>query len=546
MGRGSWRLAVCPPADREQPMFDLVIAGGTIVDGTGRAGYRGDVGVSGQVIEAIGSLSRAEVGRVIDASGLIVSPGFVDTHTHSEGSLLVDPQHANGIRQGVTTELLGIDGMSYAPLSADNYRTYRHWLGGLLGDPPEDLDMSSVAAFRGHYHGKVAVNTAYLVPHATVRLEALGFRDLPLRGDALDRARRLVREGLEQGAVGFTTGGRYYPGPWADTEELIELCRVVEEAGKVHMCEPRQPQVAARAFGGSGVAEAMEISRQTGVRLHFAHFRTAEETAGRIDAIMAPVDAGRTPNTDVTFDIYPYPTGSSIAVALLPDEAQEGGPAAILRRLGDATARRALADNLDTLEEPKLSAIVFSYLPASPELEGTTLRDLAARRGRTKGEVLCELLLEQSLKVGYVAEPPDDAGVWRQLDRDFMELLGRPDYMVCTDNTPAGRFPHPRGYGAFPRFLGRLRREIGTLSLEAMVHRMTERPARRFGLARRGRIERGYYADLVVFDDAIVSDTATYQDPRRYPVGIPYVVVNGAVAVDDGRCTGVLAGQAVP
>jgi N-acyl-D-amino-acid deacylase len=527
-------------------VFDLVVAGGTVVDGTGRPGRRADVGVSGEVIEAVGDLSRSEAGRVIDASGMIVSPGFIDTHTHSEGALLVDPQHAYGIRQGITTEFLGIDGMSYAPLSSQNYRTYRHWLGGLLGDPPGDLDMHSVAAFRGHYHRKVAVNTAYFVPHATVRLEALGFHDLPLRGEALETARRLVRDGLDQGAIGFTTGGRYYPGPWADTDELIELCQVVREAGKVYMCEPRQPAVAARAYGASGVAEAMEVARQSGVRLHFAHYRTAEETAGRIDAIMGPVDGGRTADSDVTFDIYPYPTGSSIAVALLPDEAQEGGPEEILRRLEDAEERRAIAATLDTREEPRLSAIVFSYLPTAPELEGTALRDLAARRGRSRGEVLCELLLEQSLKVGYVGEPPRDEAVWQQLGRDFMELLARPDYMVCSDITPAGGFPHPRCYGAFPRFLGRLRRELGTLSLAAMVHRMTDRPARRFGLTRRGRIDPGHYADIVVFDEATVNDAATYRNPRQFPVGIPFVIVNGAVSVDNERCTGVYAGQAVP
>jgi N-acyl-D-amino-acid deacylase len=527
-------------------MFDLVIAGGIVVDGTGRPGRPADVGVSGELIAAVGDLSGTEARRVIDAAGMIVSPGFIDTHTHSEGALLVDPQHAYGIRQGITTEFLGIDGMSYAPLSSQNYRIYRHWLGGLLGDPPAGLDMQSVAAFRSHYHRKVAVNTAYFVPHATVRLQALGFHDLPLRGDALERARRLVRDGLDQGAVGFTTGGRYYPGPWADTDELIELCRVVRAAGKVYMCEPRQPAVAARAYGGSGVAEAMEVARQSGARLHFAHYRTAEETAGRIDAIMDPVDRGRTADSDVTFDIYPYPTGSSIAVALLPDEAQEGGPAEILRRLEDVEARRAIAATIDACEEPRLSAIVFSYLPAAPELEGTTLRDLAAQRGRSRGEVLCELLLEQSLKVGYVGEPPRSEAVWQQLGRDFMELLARPDYMVCSDITPAGSRPHPRCYGAFPRFLGRLRRELGTMSLPDMVHRMTDRPARRFGLTGRGRIEAGHHADIVVFDEATVNDTATYQDPRQFPLGIPFVVVNGAIAVDDGRCTGVYAGQAVP
>lgn len=527
-------------------MFDLILSGGTVVDGTGRAGYPADVGISGERIEAIGDLAKAEAARVIDAKGLTVSPGFIDTHTHSEGALLVDPQHAYGIRQGITTELLGIDGMSYAPLSRHNFTTYRHWLGGLLGDPPEDLDMHSIEAFRGHYHKRVAVNTAYLVPHATVRLQALGFHDKPLRGDALDAAKRMVRDGLEQGAVGFTTGGRYYPGPWGDTDEIAELCREVRAAGKVYMCEPRSPQIADRAFGKHGVSEGMEAARRSGAKLHFAHYRTNEQTVGRIDRIMAPIDDARTADHDVTFDIYPYPTGSSIAVSYIPDDAQEGGPQEILKRLRDPAQRRAIAALIDGREEPRLSAIVFSYMPNAPELEGTTLRDLAARRGRSRGEALCEVLLEQNLKVGYLAEPPEDQAVWAQLGRDFMELLARPDYMACSDITPAGNHPHPRVYGAFPRFLGRLRREVGILSLEAMIHRMTDRPARRFGLTHRGRIEKGWFADVVLFDEKTVNDTATYEKPKQFPIGIPYVIVNGQVAVDDERCTRVFAGQAVP
>ena len=526
-------------------MFDLTISGGTIVDGSGKPGYRADVGISGETIQAIGDLSQAEAARTIDATDMIVAPGFIDTHTHSEGSLLVDPQHANGLRQGITTEFLGIDGMSYAPLSGDNYRMYRHWLGGLLGDPPADLDMSSVTAFRGHYHKKVAINTAYLVPHATVRLEVVGFNDVPLRGEHLAKARRMVREGLEQGAVGFTTGSGYYPGPWADTAELIDLCKAVSEAGKIYMCEPRRANLD-RAYGESGVAEALEVARQTGARLHFAHYRTAPDTAGRIDKIMAPIDMAKGPRPDISFDIYPYPSGSSIPLSMLPSYAQEGGPLAILRRLASATERTQIAADLDDRQRPALEEMVFSYVPNNRQVEGSSLSDLAARTGKSMGTTLCNLLLEEELKVGYVGAPPRSVAVWRQISRDCMELLARPDYMVCSDITPAGNFCHPRSYGAFPRFLGRLRREFGTLTLEAMVQRMTDSPARRFGLTRRGRIEKGYFADITVFDDLRVMDNATYEDPRQFPTGIPFVIVNGGVAVDNEVCTGLLAGQAVP
>ncbi len=528
-------------------MFDVVITGGTVVDGSGKPGRRADVGVGGETIRAIGDLGAAEAGRTIDATGLTVSPGFIDTHTHSEGALLVDPQHANGLRQGITTEMLGLDGMSYAPLSPANYRMYRHWLGGLLGDPPEDLDMSSVAAFRANYHKKVAINTAYLIPNGTIRLEAVGFRDVPLVGDHLAEAQRLVREGLEQGAVGFSTGGAYYPGPWADTAELIELCKIVRDADAVYMCEPRRALLD-RAFGRDGVLEALEVARQTGVKLQFAHYRTSAETAGRLDQIMGEIDRSKAEGVDCTLDIYPYPTGSSIPVSFLPGYAQEGGPDALLRRLGDPAERRKIVEYLESGQELPmgLEEAVFTYLPKNSHLEGMSLPDIAADRGSSLTETLCDLLYEEDLKIGYLGAPPKSVELWRQVSRDSLELLARPDYMVCSDITPAGSFPHPRSYGAFPRLLGRLRRAFGVLSLELMVEKMTDAPARRFGFTRRGRIEEGFYADITVFDADRVIDNSTYDDPRQFPSGIPFVLVNGQIAVDDEECTGVMAGQAVP
>ena len=528
-------------------MFDVLIIGGTIVDGTGAPPYRGDIGVTGEIVEAIGDMARVQARRVIDATGLMVAPGFVDPHVHSEGDLLVNPQHACGLRQGITTEFLGIDGMSYAPLSHENYLVYRRWLKGYLSEPPEDLDMSSVTAFRANYHEKVAINTAYLVPNGTMRLEVLGFRDRPLTGEAMDSAKRLVREGLEQGAIGFTTGSSYYPGPWTSTEELIEICEVVRDAGGVYMCEPRRANPE-RAFAGGGVAEALEVARRSGVKLHLAHYRTDPKTAGKVDEHMRLIDEAKADGVDVTLDIYPYASGSTIPVSFLPSEAQDGGPDAIIDRLRDPDERRKIAASLESESYymRSLEEVVFSYLPKNNHLEGISLPQIAEERGVSLGEALCELLLEEDLSVGYTMPPPVSYGLWRQVSRDSMKLLAREDYMVCSDITPAGSMPHPRSYGAFPRFLGRLRREFGGISVEGMVHRMTDRPARRFGLARRGRIEKGYFADITVFDAERVIDTATYDDPKQFPVGIPYVLVNGQVAVDMERCTGVFAGQAVP
>ena len=308
----------------------------------------------------------------------------------------------------------------------------------------------------------------------------------PWWAKSLAKAKRLIRQGLEQGAVGFTTGSKYYPGPWADTRELIELCKVVREEGKVYMSEPRTTE---RAFGGGGAVEAMEIVRQSGVKLHFAHYRTSADTAGHIEKIMAPVDSGRRGGEDVTFDIYPYPSGSSVPVSFLPGPIQEDGPAAILSRLAHAEARKEIGAWLDAHQSLYLRPMTFSYVAGRPELEGIRLIDLAQERGRSPGETLCEVLVEQRLRVGHVTAPPESEDMQHQIAQDCIDLLTRPDYMVCSDITPAGGCTHPRCYGSFPRLLGRLRREFRTVSLEGMVHRMTDRPAQRFGLTRRGRIE---------------------------------------------------------
>ena len=294
--------------------------------------------------------------------------------------------------------------------------------------------------------------------------------------------------------------------------------------------------------------EMLEIARETGVKLHVAHFRTSPETAGQVSERLGPVDEAKSEGVDYTLDVYPYPSGSSISVSVLPSYAQDGGPEAILRRLKDPEERRQICSFLQQEFEMMvpLDEVVFTYLPRNGLLEGMSLPAVASHLGTTPEDALCHLLLEEDLRVGYSGAPPHNVAAWRQVSLDCLNLLSRPDYMACSDITPAGSFTHPRSYGAFPRFLGRLRREFGVLSLEQMVQRMTDNPARRFGLTRRGRIEKGYYADVVVFDAERIIDNATYDDPRRFPAGIPYVVVNGQVSVDHERCTGVLAGQAVP
>ncbi|MDP3064211.1 MAG: amidohydrolase family protein, partial [Chloroflexota bacterium] len=375
-------------------MLDVLILGGTVVDGTGKPGRRADVGISGERIEAIGNLSNAETRRVIDATGLTVSPGFIDTHAHSDGALLVDPQHANGLRQGITTEILGQDGLSYAPLSRENFRMYRHYLSGLLGFPPEELDMGSVEAFRAYYQ-YVGINTAYLVPHGAVRLETVGFRDVPLVGDDLEAAKRIVQEGIEQGAVGFSTGLSYYPNSYSDTQELIELCRACHEAGGVYVTHIRNANVE-RGFGGGGVAEALEIGRRSGVRVHFSHYRTTPANPGQVAQIMAQIDQAKAEGVDCTLELYPYPTGSGYPLYYFPGWFHEGGPEAMLSRLRDASQRARLVVWLDDRYTGQWEDTVFTFVPSEKNrgLEGMSWADVAKQRGVSIAAMLCDLLVE--------------------------------------------------------------------------------------------------------------------------------------------------------
>ena len=527
-------------------MFDVVISGGTVIDGTGRRGFRADVGIEGDRIGAVGDLRAADARRVVNATGLCAAPGFIDTHAHSDGVLLWDAQHANGLRQGITTEILGQDGLSYAPMSAENYRMYRRYLSGILGEPPEDLDMSSVAAFRSHYDGKVSINTAYNIAHGAIRLETVGFKDVPLRGAALDKALELVRQGMEEGAVGFATGMSYHPNAWSDTDELVAICEVVAEYGGVYTTHLRDVNTD-RGFGGGGVPEALEIGRRAGVKVHFSHYRTQASNAGQVAQQMELIDKAKAEGVDCTLELYPYPTGSSFPLSFLPTEYHEGGTEEAMARLRDGRRRSRLVRILEDNGRRTLHDAVLTYMKVNKDLEGMSLPDVAEMRGYDSlGETLVELLIEEDGQICYRGAPPDSVRVWDQISRDAMEFLSRPDYMVGSDAIPIGSMPHPRAYGCFPRFLGRLRRKHPIISLEQTVQRMTDNAAQRFGLTERGRVERGYFADIVVFDDERVIDNATYDDPTQFPTGIPFVLVNGQVAVDNERCTGTLAGRAVP
>ena len=417
----------------------------------------------------IGDSTGKDSSEVINAKGLIVSPGFIDAHAHHDGVLLNNPQHASSLRQGVTTEILGQDGLSYAPLSSENYKIQRKYLSGILGMPPENLDMSSVSAFRANYHKKVSVNTAYPVSHGALRMESVGFYDKPLVGKELDHAKTLLKEGLDQGSVGLATGMSYHPNAWSTTEELVELCKVVRQNNGVYITHLRDVNPD-RGFGGGGVPEALEIGRQSGVRVHFSHTRTTAENAGQVSKVLELIDKAKNEGVNCTLELYPYPTGSSFLLSNLPSWAHEGGPKDILERLKDKNSRSKIIEGFRFNKRRRMDQLLLSYLPKNPELEGMTVAHLSELRGISMGDLICDLMVEQDLQVGFWQIPPQSISIWRQISRDAMEFLSRPDYMIGSDSIPLGSVPHPRAYGTFPRFVGRLRRQFNVMSLEPVSY----------------------------------------------------------------------------
>lgn len=528
--------------------FDVVIRGGTVVDGTGKPGFKADIGISGDRITAIGDLpeSATENARTINAKNLHVSPGFIDVHSHADAALLNDGQHASGIRQGITTEIIAPDGLTLAPLSPDNYRMYRWYLSGILGLPPEDLDMSSVEAARANYDRKTSCNVAMFAGHGPIRLEAAGMRDTPLTGAKFETAKRLLRESLEQGAVGFSTGLSYYPHSWSDTDELCALMEVTGEFDRPMSIHLRNHNVD-RAFAGGGVAEAIEVARRTGTKLHFEHYRTFPESAGQVDELMEPIEKAKSEGIDITLETYPYPVGSSFPQAFFPGYFHEGGPVEMLNILNDETRRAELISRMSEISYTAPSGNVWTHIGSAKNkhFEGMLFDDVASEWGVSIEEMMCRMMAEESLQCGMRVAPPGSVRLWRQVEEDIMQLMARPDYMVGSDSIPVGGMPHPRAYGCFVRTLGRLRRRYG-YPLEQVVQRMTQNPAERFALTDRGVIAEGKFADLVIFDEQNVNDRSSFEDPAVYPEGVPFVLVNGEIAVENEHVTGVLAGRAIP
>jgi N-acyl-D-amino-acid deacylase len=516
-------------------MFKTLIVGGMVIDGTGNVGYKASIGIDedARIKVITGDVSCVQAHTVIDADGQVVCPGFIDVHTHSDLAALADPLDEPKIRQGVTTDFIGLDGMGYAPMSPENLKRMLRIWSGISGYPALDYSWSSVADYLERYRNTTSTNVGFFVPNGCLRAEVVGWENRPATADEIRAMQRLLKQGMDEGALGLSTGLTYPPGSYASRDELVELCKTVAECGGVYVTHVRY-DMGDRAY--DGFREQVAIAALSGCPLHISHYATIIATRGRPDMLLSIVDEARARGLDVTFDTYPWPAGSSYLCAALPQWVQDQGPEKLLDYLKDPKSRIAMQQEAPPLSGAADSLVISAVASEKNRwCEGQTVKAVADRMGKDPWDTVCDLLVEENLEVAYYT--------FTGHMEDVKTIMVHPAHMVCTDGLRIGTMPNPRTYGTYPKILGQLVRDEHVLPLEQAIRKMTSFPAQRFGLSDRGILRDGMKADVVVFDPYTVSCVATFANPRQFPLGINYVLVNGTVVIDRGTHTGATPGM---
>jgi len=503
--------------EAQTPRYDLVITGGMVIDGTGSPAYRADVAISGDRIAAVSrtpidaSLAR----RRIDASGLVVSPGFIDLHAHLD-PILTMPDAESHVRQGVTLALGGPDGGGASPMAPYLARVGQQKLG---------------------------LNVAFLTGHNTIRRAVMGTANRAPTPDELTRMRGLVAQSMGEGAFGLSTGLRYIPGFYSNVDEVVALSQVAADSGGIYTSHLREEAVGLLG----GVAEALEIGRRARIPVVLTHHKVVGQMMwGRSVVTLAMVDSARRAGTDVMIDQYPYTASHTGLDILMPPWALAGGDTALRRRLEDPvlndSIERGVVDNLlNDRGGGDLKRVQFSRVSWDSTLNGKTLHDLVTRLN-------VEPTIENAAPIVIDAVLKGGAGtIFHVLDEeDVKRIMAHPQTMIASDgrlNRLGDAMPHPRAYGTFPRVLGKYVREDKVLTLEQAIRKMTAMPATRLGLTDHGCLREGCAADVTIFSAQQVRDVGSYADPHHYPEGIPWVIVNGVPVVDNGNFTAARPGK---
>ena len=529
------------PAD-----YDLLITNGRIVDGSGRPGYRADVAVQGDRIVRIGNLQRAKAKRVIDARGLVVAPGFIDMLGQSETYVLIDPRVMSKVMMGVTTEITG-EGDSIAPMSERLIKEQEDFLRRF----DLKIDWRTLDEYFKRLEKQGAgVNLGTFVGATQVRAHVIGFDNRPPTPAELEQMKQLVADAMKDGALGLSTSLQYVPARFAKTDEIVELAKVARQYGGIYATHQRSE---ANALDES-LKEVFEIAQQAKIPVEIWHLKTAyKKNWGRMPEVLRRISDARARGLDVTADVYPYIAGSTSLSACLPPWALEGGTEKMLERLRDASIRQKLKTEITTDSKDweniylgsggaagvLIGSVVNRELEA---MQGKRVQQIAEEQGREPLDALFDLILADHGQTGAI--------YFMMSENDLLAAMKAPFVSFCTDSGAratdgplSGSKSHPRGWGSYPRILGKYVREEKILTLEKAVQKMTGMPAARVGLKDRGLLREGMFADIAIFDPTTVIDRATFEVPNQYPEGVAYVIVNGQLSVDGGKRTAALAGR---
>jgi dihydroorotase/N-acyl-D-amino-acid deacylase len=530
----------------QSPQYDVLIRGGKIVDGSGRAVYTADVAIKDDRIVKIGNLAQATATRTIDARGLVVAPGFIDMLGQSETYLLIDPRANSKVMMGVTTEITG-EGESIAPINERQIKEQEDFLRRFnLTIDWRTLDQY----FKRLERQGSGVNLGTFVGATQVREYVIGYDDRPPTPPELDQMKKLVADAMRDGALGVSTSLQYVPARFAKTDELVELAKVAHQYGGIYATHQRSE---ANTIDAS-LDEVFEIAQKAQIPVEIWHLKTAyKKNWGRMAHVLTRIKQARDRGLDVTADIYPYIAGSTALSACLPPWALEGGTDKMLNRLHDPQTRQRLKKEISEEQTEWENIYLGSGGPGGvligsvvnrelEPLQGKRISEIAEQQKKDPLDVVFDLILADHGQTGAIYFMMSEADMRLAMQSPFVSFC-TDSGARATDGPLAGSKSHPRGWGSYPRILGRYVRDEKLLSLESAVHKMTGGPAARVGLRDRGLIREGMFADITVFDPAKVIDTATFESPNQYPTGIEYVLVNGKVSVDKGQRTPALAGH---
>lgn len=519
---------------------DILIKDGLIYDGSGSEPYISDIAISDDKIQFIGSTRKIDGGLIIDAKGLAVSPGFIDTHGHSDFTLIADPRAVGKICQGITTEINGNCGMSSAPLYDKALERREDDLNELgISERWNTLkEYFDIIERKG-----IAVNIATLAGHGNIRGSVIGYEDKLPSDTELSGMSRLLKNTLEQGAIGLSTGLIYPPGIYSETEELVGLSKTLHDSDLIYTSHMRSE--------GSRLVEAVEevirIGIETGIKVHISHIKTAGQgNWGKADSVISMLDVSLRSGGRITCDSYPYTASSTDLDSILPSWAFEGGNEEEIRRLIDGTERDKIADELmeQSGHGDYWKKIMISSVTSEKNrwMEGKTIAEISRGLKMDEIDLVLKILLEEKLRIGAIFFSMCEENLHKFLSLQYCMIGSDSSARSFDGMTRKGR-PHPRGFGTFPRILGKYVRDVPLLSLPDAIRKSSMLAAKTFGLRGRGQIKEGMYADIVVFDPEKIIDKATFDNPFQRPEGIYFVLVNGTPAIWEGTVTGKLAGK---